>query len=199
MSYTDLAGQSPRTVATAVPNEHFADLIERLAREKCRQSFAELFAYFAPRVKAFIKRLGASDAEAEEMAQDVMVNVWRKADQFDRQRARPSTWIFTIARNRRIDILRRHQFTEFDLTDPVLQQEAPDQPDMVMGAEQQEQQVRAAIQSLPDEQRELINLAFYSDWSHARISEQTGLPLGTVKSRLRLAFSRLRDALQNPF
>ncbi len=199
VSYTDVAGNAARDAARNVPNEHFADLIEKLAQEKCKAAFAELFAYFAPRVKAFIMRLGAAEAEAEEIAQDVMVNVWRKAAQFDRQKARPSTWIFTIARNRRIDILRRHQFTEFDLTDPILQQEDPELPDRAVSADQEERLVRAAIEKLPVEQREIITLAFYSDWSHARISEALDLPLGTVKSRLRLAFARLRDALQSPF
>lgn len=199
MSHLGSTGTPAQNVAPVVPNAHFADLIERIATHQSREAFSELFAYFAPRVKSFVMRLGASEAEAEEIAQDALVNVWRKADQFDRSRARPSTWIFTIARNRRIDILRRHQFTEFDLTDPILQQEEPEQPDDALGANQQEEHVRYAIEALPQEQRELVHLAFYSDWSHAAIAEKTGLPLGTVKSRLRLAFARLRDALNNPF
>ena len=174
----------------------FADLIEKIAETKDRDAFAALFAHFAPRLKGYLLRLGASAGQAEEVLQEALLTVWRKAHLFDRKKAAASTWIFTIARNRRIDILRKRKFPEIDAEDPSLVPDAPRAPDEeVIGARQGEA-VRLALEKLPDEQRELVRLAFYNGWSHSKIAEDTNLPLGTVKSRLRLAFSRLRNELE---
>ncbi|MEL0071996.1 MAG: sigma-70 family RNA polymerase sigma factor [Rhodobiaceae bacterium] len=166
-----------------------------MARNKNRDAFAELFEYFAPRLKGYLLRLGTSEGQAEEVAQEAMLSVWRKAHLFNRKLAAPSTWIFTIARNRRIDILRRQRFPEIDPDDPTLVPENPPQPDDEIIVARQGESVRAALENLPDEQRELVRLAFYSGWSHSEIANRTNLPLGTVKSRLRLAFARLRNEL----
>ncbi len=174
----------------------FADLIEKIAETKDRDAFAALFAHFAPRLKGYLLRLGASAGQAEEVLQEALLTVWRKAHLFDRKKAAASTWIFTIARNRRIDILRKRKFPEIDAEDPSLVPDAPRAPDEeVIGARQGEA-VRLALENLPEEQRELVRLAFYNGWSHSKIAEDTNLPLGTVKSRLRLAFSRLRNELE---
>lgn len=174
----------------------FADLIEKIAETKDRDAFAALFAHFAPRLKGYLLRLGASAGQAEEVLQEALLTVWRKAHLFDRKKAAASTWIFTIARNRRIDILRKRKFPEIDAEDPSLVPDAPRAPDEeVIGARQGEA-VRLALEKLPEEQRELVRLAFYNGWSHSKIAEDTNLPLGTVKSRLRLAFSRLRNELE---
>ncbi len=174
----------------------FAGLIEKIAETKDRDAFAALFAHFAPRLKGYLLRLGASDGQAEEVLQEALLTVWRKAHLFDRKKAAASTWIFTIARNRRIDILRKRKFPEIDAEDPSLVPDAPRPPDEeVIGAREGEA-VRLALEKLPDEQRELVRLAFYNGWSHSKIAEDTNLPLGTVKSRLRLAFSRLRNELE---
>ena len=174
----------------------FADLIEKIAETKDRDAFAALFEHFAPRLKGYLMRLGASDGQAEEVLQEALLTVWRKAHLFDRKKAAASTWIFTIARNRRIDILRKRKFPEIDAEDPSLVPDAPRAPDEeVIGARQGEA-VRLALEKLPEEQRELVRLAFYNGWSHSKIAEDTNLPLGTVKSRLRLAFSRLRNELE---
>lgn len=174
----------------------FAGLIEKIAESKDRDAFAALFAHFAPRLKGYLMRLGASDGQAEEVLQEALLTVWRKAHLFDRKKAAASTWIFTIARNRRIDILRKRKFPEIDAEDPSLVPDAPPAPDeQVIGAREGEA-VRAALEKLPEEQRELVRLAFYNGWSHSRIAADTNLPLGTVKSRLRLAFSRLRNELE---
>ena len=174
----------------------FAGLIEKIAETKDRDAFAALFAHFAPRLKGYLLRLGASDGQAEEVLQEALLTVWRKAHLFDRKKAAASTWIFTIARNRRIDILRKRKFPEIDAEDPSLVPDAPRAPDEeVIGAREGEA-VRLALEKLPEEQRELVRLAFYNGWSHSKIAEDTNLPLGTVKSRLRLAFSRLRNELE---
>lgn len=175
---------------------HFADLIESIAETKNREAFAALFAHFAPRLKGYLMRLGASDGQAEEVAQEAMLTVWRKAALFDRKKAAASTWIFTIARNRRIDILRRQKFPEIDADDPTLVPDMPAQPDEEVIGLREGATVRAALEKLPPEQRELVRLAFYNGWSHSKIAEDTNLPLGTVKSRLRLAFARLRNELE---
>jgi RNA polymerase sigma-70 factor, ECF subfamily len=173
----------------------FAFLIENIASQKDREALAELFAHFAPRVKGYLMRLGASNGQAEEVTQDAMLTVWRKAHLFDRKKAAASTWIFTIARNRRIDILRQQKYPELDANDPALVPDTPAQADDEVIAEQRGELVRAALDKLPEEQRELVRLAFYNGWSHGQLADETNLPLGTVKSRLRLAFGRLRQEL----
>ncbi len=175
--------------------EHFADLMEAVAQAQDRAAFAALFEYYAPRVKAYCLRLGAGDALAEELAQEVMVTVWRKAKLFDRNQAAVSTWIFRIARNRRIDAARRAAKPEIDPADDPLAPEAPLAPDDAMSAAERAEAVKAALTQLPPEQLSLLEQAFYEGLSHREIAERSGLPLGTVKSRIRLAFGRLRAHL----
>ena len=174
---------------------YLADLIDKISLEGSREAFAELFLHFAPRVKTYLIRLGTNAEQAEELAQEAMLSAWRNASQFDRKRAMPATWIFTIARNRRIDRLRKHAFTEFELTDPMLQGDAPARPDELIEADERDKRVKKAMDTLPTAQAEIVKLAFYNDWAHSKIAVEAGIPLGTVKSRLRLAFDRLREIL----
>lgn len=176
--------------------ERFSDLMERVALHQDRQAFGELFSYYGPRVKAYLLRLGADDALAEELAQEVMVTVWRKAALFDRTQASVSTWLFRIARNRRIDAIRRTKRPELDPNDPLLLPSAPPAADDTLSAMDVERRVRAAMVDLPDEQKDLLKAAFYDGLSHREIAERSGTPLGTVKSRLRLAFQKLRGRLE---
>lgn len=179
----------------APSREALADAVEAIAAREDRQAFALLFRHFAPKIKGYVLKLGASNAAAEEVAQDAMLTVWRKAATFDRSQASVSTWIFTIARNRRIDIIRKEKRPEFDPSDPLLVPEAETAPDAALSASERQERLSAAIQTLPQEQMDLVREAFYLAKTHAEIAEQTKLPLGTVKSRLRLAFARLRRAL----
>ena len=174
-----------------------AALVESIATERSKSAFATLFEYYAPRLKGYLRRLSADDVLAEELVQDVMLTVWRKAGQFDRDKSAVSTWLFTIARNRWIDVMRRNRSGELDPNDPMLLPEDPEPPDEAIDAAKRAERVREALGELPAEQVELIKLAFYSGISHSAIAEQTGLPLGTVKSRLRLAFSKLRAQLED--
>ena len=173
-----------------------ATLIEDIAAHKSKAAFKKLFEYFAPRLKGYLMRLGSSEAQAEELVQDVMLTVWRKAALFDRRKAAASTWLFTIARNRRIDILRREKYPELDPEDPTLVPDEEVQPDDAVIMAERKAEVQSAMATLPEEQVELVRLAFYKGWSHSEIAKETGLPLGTVKSRLRLSFTRLKEALE---
>ena len=157
-------------------------------------AFAELFAHFAPRVKGFLMKSGADASLAEECTQEVMATLWRKAHMFDPSRASVSTWIFTIARNRKIDALRKQRRPEpEDL--PWGPEAEPDQAEAI-GLKQETEQLAVAIKELPEKQRSLIEQAYYGDLSHSEIAEITGLPLGTIKSRIRLALERLRHAMK---
>ena len=174
----------------------FVDLIARVARDRDRDAFAALFGHFTPRVKAYLMRLGADDASADELAQEVMLTVWRRADAFDPTLAGVGTWIFTIARNKRIDRVRRERRPELDPDDPALTPDPPAGADRAVEAAEAGGRLRRAIATLPAEQRELLVMAFFEDKSHRAIAATTRLPLGTVKSRIRLALGRLRGALE---
>ncbi|MEM1149563.1 MAG: sigma-70 family RNA polymerase sigma factor [Pseudomonadota bacterium] len=184
------------TSADLTQRQRFAENMARIAVDKCRSSFAELFEFFAPRLKAYMQQLGADPSQAEELAQEVMVTVWRKAEQFDPQKASVSTWIFRIARNRRIDAHRRTQRPELDPDDPMLRPPDPETPDTTLNRAQLEEIVREQLETLPTEQLELLKAAFYQGLSHSEIAKAFNLPLGTVKSRIRLAFNRLRGQLE---
>ena len=163
-------------------------------QEGDKAAFAELFGYFGPRVKSFLMKSGASHDVAEECAQDVMATLWRKAHLFDPGKASVSTWIFTIARNRRIDMIRKERRPEpEDL--PWGPEAEPDQAD-AMALQQETNQLGQALAQLPEKQRKLVEAAYFGDLSHSEIAAQTGLPLGTIKSRIRLALDRLRHAMK---
>ncbi len=168
--------------------------IQAIAERGDREAFAALFEHFAPRVKSYLLRLGASPELAEELAQETLLTVWRRAAAFDAARAAASTWIFTIARNLRIDAARRAH-RNFATDDPTDEAPAPVAPDETLSALQDETRIGAAIAALSAEQSQVVRLAFFSDKPHSEIAEDLALPLGTVKSRLRLAMSRLRAML----
>ena len=174
----------------------FAEAVERIAAHADRAAFALVFTYYAPRVKGYLLRLGLEAAQAEELSQEVMVAVWRKAASFDRRQASVATWIFRIARNRRIDVFRRDQYARLDANEPMFQPAAEALPDAAAEAGQRDVQIRRALADLPEDQRALVRDHFYEDLSHSQIAEKTGLPLGTVKSRLRLAFAKLKLRLE---
>lgn len=172
-----------------------ADILA-VARLRDREAFGRLFLFYAPRVKAYLRRLGAADDAAEDLAQDVLVSVWHRAAQFDRGKASLSTWIYTIARNKRIDTIRRERRPEHDLIDP--DQDAGEAPrgDRHAEAELVRREVERAIRQLPPEQAQLLRIFYFEDKTHSVIADELGLPLGTVKSRLRLALGKLRLTLR---
>ncbi len=158
-----------------------------------KTAFAQIFRHFAPRVKGFLMKSGTDAALAEECAQDVMATLWQKAHLFDPSRASVATWVFTIARNRRIDVARRARRPEPEILDWGPEGE-PDQADVYEIA-QETKRLTDALAGLPEKQKALIQRAFYGDLSHSEIAAETGLPLGTIKSRIRLALDRLRQTM----
>lgn len=173
-----------------------ADLLA-VAERRDLAAFARLFAFYAPRIKAYLRRLGADDAAAEDLTQEAMLSIWRRAHQFDRSRAALSTWVFTIARNKRIDALRRDRRPEGEGDDATPAEEMDPTPrgDAVVEAQQMKRLVERAVERLPTEQAQLLRIFYYEEKPHSVIAEELGLPLGTVKSRLRLALTKLRAIL----
>lgn len=174
-----------------------AALIARIANAD-REAFAALFRRWAGRVKAFLIRSGIGHAEADEAAQEVMLSVWRRADSFDPTRAGAATWIYAIARNRRVDLLRRRR-PEPDPDDPLFAPDPEPPADAAAAREGRDAQVRAALEALPADQALVVRLAFYDGLSHAEVAGMIDAPLGTVKSRLRLAMGKIRAALGDGF
>jgi len=173
-----------------------AGLIAAIAARGDRNAFSALFVHYAPRVKSYMMRLGAPAEAAEELAQETLLIVWRRAAAFDPARAAPSTWIFTIARNLRIDRARR-EGRPGPREDPTDALAGPAPPDALLAGAQSEARIGRAVADLPPDQAQVVRLAFFSDKPHSEIAQELDLPLGTVKSRLRLAMSRLRAALED--
>ena len=171
----------------------WTDHICRIRDSRDQSAFAELFQHFAPRIKAFLMKSGSDATMAEECAQEVMATLWHKAHLFDPTRATVATWVFTIARNKRIDVIRKQRRPEPE--DLGWGPEAEPEQEDVLALQQETAQLRTALTALPEAQRQLIEKAYFGDLSHREIASQTGLPLGTIKSRIRLALDRLRHAM----
>lgn len=171
--------------------------LQAVGARQDRAAFRVLFDHFAPRIKAYIIKLGCSHQQAEELAQETMTKVWNKAGQFDAAKAAPSTWMFRIARNLRIDAFRRENHPEFDQNDPSLIPAEERPADQVVEQKQSERQLLAAMAELPEEQMHLLRLSFFQDMSHGAIADHLNIPLGTVKSRLRLAMVKLRKKIDD--
>jgi RNA polymerase sigma-70 factor, ECF subfamily len=179
----------------------WARLIVAVATHQNRAAFSRLFEYFAPRVKTYMQRSGATEASADELAQETMLTVWRKAGLFDPASAGASAWIFAIARNLRIDAFRRERrggaiaLAEIEAEFQI--DETP-RPDALLAAAQSDMLVRSALAELSADQMRVIELSFFEEKAHAEIAKVLEIPLGTVKSRLRLAMNRLRNLLGEP-
>ncbi len=173
-------------------------LVQRVARNLDREAFAELFDAFAPRVKTFIMRKGASPDLAEDLVQETMINVWTKAGFYDPAKGSVLTWIFTIARNLRIDRIRRESsrpVAELGDFDPPSEAPAGDE---ILARKDEARSVARALSKIPPEQMEILTLSFIEDLPQAEIARRLKLPLGTVKSRMRLAYGHLRKNLERP-
>lgn len=158
-------------------------------------AYERLFRHFAPRVKAYMAKTGGNSQLAEELMQETMIAVWNKAERFDPSKGAASTWIFAIARNLRIDAFRREKRPEFDPGDPAFVPDDAAPADVELDAREVSEQLHHAIAALPAEQASLLKLSFFEDQSHSAIAARLNLPLGTVKSRMRLAFDKLRASL----
>jgi RNA polymerase sigma factor (sigma-70 family) len=181
------------SVADTAKRVEWVGHLEAIRDRQDQQAFAELFRHFAPRVKAFLMKSGSAADFAEECTQDVMATLWRKAHMFDGTKASVSTWIFTIARNRKIDMIRKDRRPEPE--DLHWGPESEPSAAEIMAIQQDSDELARALSSLPDKQRKLIERAYFGELSHSEIAAETGLPLGTIKSRIRLALDRLRHAM----
>jgi RNA polymerase sigma-70 factor, ECF subfamily len=178
-----------------VPGRNPAEMIKAVAALQDRSAFATLFELYAPRVKTLMMRMGTPAEIAEDIAQETLLMVWRKAAYYDPSRASASAWIYTIARNLRIDSLRRDKRTRLHTHYHTVEQDEPARPDGALDAKEREQRLRAALGQLSDDQVRVVQLSFFEGRPHGDIAELLEIPLGTVKSRLRLALNRLRELL----
>lgn len=203
--YAALRMQGPSSGDGAAPRgEAMTSLLVQIAEHRDRDAYQHLFVHFAPRIKGFLMRKGADSELAEELMQDTMLSVWTKASMYHPGRGSASTWIFTIARNLRIDRLRRESVQHFDDVDELEISEDDTASDVSVVAQddaviasQERQLVARAMKDLPSEQAQVIRMSFVDDLSQSDIAEQLSLPLGTVKSRMRLAYIKLRQALES--
>jgi RNA polymerase sigma factor (sigma-70 family) len=170
--------------------------MKAVAERRDTAAFSEIFDHFAPRLEGYLQRLGLSAAEAEDIAQDVLTTLWVKAALFDPEKSSLATWIYRVARNRRIDRARRtREHVLLDTLDPAQEPADEARPDTTLEGEDNAAALRAALTQLPAEQQKLVQLSYYEGLSQSEIAAKAALPLGTVKSRLRLAFNRLRVVL----
>lgn len=181
----------------AASSRKMADLLHLVARNGDAEAFRKLFESYAPRVKAYMMRQGADATLAEDLAQETLMMVWRKAALYSDEKGSATTWIFTIARNLRIDRLRRE--VAWQPMPEDAEEEASDDPspDEEVSLKERRERVRAIMRSLPEDQTEVVVLSYIEGLSHSEIAERLGLPLGTVKSRMRLAYSKIREALED--
>lgn len=167
-----------------------------IGQKQCSNAFTAIYNHFAGRVKSFLIGQGINDDTAEELMQEVMIAVWRRASTYDQNKAAASTWIFTIARNRRIDYLRGTPRVEIELEDSLLQLESDDLPaEQQIDVLQDATRVHSAMAELTSDQQKVLHLSFFKGQSHGDIATRLGLPIGTVKSRIRLAMRSIRNTL----
>lgn len=174
-----------------------ADLLRRVAERSDVEAFQQLYEQFGPRVKSYMIRQGANADTAEELAQETLLTVWRKAPLYSEEKGSASTWIYTIARNLRIDRLRREMVWQ-EL--PEGHNETPSEdvaPDEAVSDQERQGRVREALKTLPEDQHQVVSLSYLDGLSHSEIAGKLGLPLGTVKSRMRLAYQKIRESVED--
>lgn len=175
-----------------------ADLVTRIARDRDRAALAELAAHYAPRLKGWLINRGVIAETSEDLVQDVLIKVWHKADKFDPQKASFSTWIYRLTRNCWIDYKRKHD--RLQPTSPEIMQTLADHA--VAGVDHDYDQLEAAkavneaLADLPPDTKSMLQMSFFEGLSHSQIATRTGLPLGTVKSRIRAPLKRLQTRLE---
>lgn len=182
-------------VAFSILSSKATDLMLRAAK-KDREAFGELYTLLGPKLKGYMMRFCRDGAKAEELTQEVLLTAWRRADRYDPARASAETWIFTIARNRVIDSVRKRKLSEADKRDPMWVVPSPEASDTQVDNKQRAERIQTAVEALPDPQRAVVERAFFEGESYPEIAGALGVALGTVKSRARLAFARLRETLE---
>ena len=174
----------------------FIEALAKVAESQDIGSFKKIFDYFSPRLKSFLMRSGADEAIAEEIIQETMTIIWTKADYYDPKMASPSTWIYTIARNKKIDILRKSRKAILEDIDTAVLPPVESKADENIEHDQKFEMITQYLDDLPEDQLNLLKMNFFEEKSHGEISEITKIPLGTVKSRIRLALEKIRGKLE---
>lgn len=193
------AATDKKTEASIALRKRMGDNLVAIGEVRDEAAFADVYSYYAGRVKSFLMGKGMADEIAEELTQEIMLTVWRRAESYDPKKAAASTWLFTIARNRRIDYLRGNSRIEVELDDEMLDVETTEtdpQAKFVSDA-QAAKQLERALEKLPQEQRQVMHLSYFRGQSHGAIAKWLDLPIGTVKSRIRLAMQAVRTSLQS--
>lgn len=180
-----------RTEVRFAMTETDQQLLSRIAAGD-EAAFAVLYDRYAARVLGFLMRLLRRRADAEDVLQETFWQVWSKAADFRASRANPLSWLFLLARSRAIDSLRRRRRQD-ELPSP--RPASPPDPAAVVEEQETGSRVRAALATLPEEQRDSILLAFYGGLTHEELAARQRAPLGTVKTRIRLGMQRLRGIL----
>jgi len=193
------AANDKKTEASLALRKRMGDNLLAIGRDRSEEAFADVYGYYAGRVKSFLMGKGMSDEIAEELTQEIMLTVWRRAESYDPKKAAASTWLFTIARNRRIDYLRGNSRIEVELDDEMLDVETTDVDPQAkfVSDSQAAKQLERALEKLPQEQRQVMHLSYFRGQSHGAIAKWLDLPIGTVKSRIRLAMQAVRSSLQS--
>ncbi|WP_299203889.1 sigma-70 family RNA polymerase sigma factor [uncultured Amphritea sp.] len=167
----------------------WSDLLGSLAAKPDKNIYARLFNHFAPKVKAYILRLGVGVSAAEEVTQEVMLSVWRKAHMYHPEKAAASTWIFTLARNQSIDWMRKQKYPQYSLDEWSETASESGQGEQEVLSDR----VAKAISQLPEKQAQVIYMSYFEGRSHGDIASRLDIPLGSVKSRIRLASEKLKQ------
>ena len=173
----------------------FIDSLKQIAINQDKASFKKIFDYFGPRLKSFLMSSGAEESIAEEVIQETMAIIWTKADYYDPKLASPSTWIYTIARNKKIDILRKSRKAILENIDTAILPPVEPKLEEDVDHDQRFEIVNKYLNDLPKEQLDLLKMNFIEEKSHGEIAEITKIPLGTIKSRIRLAMEKIRDRI----
>jgi RNA polymerase sigma-70 factor (ECF subfamily) len=188
---------------TRQPKECSAEMsgyLATIAKQRCKISFSKIFSYFAPRLRSYALKQMGNEALAMELVQDTMSNVWQKAHLFNAEKGSPSTWIFTIARNIRFDMLRKLKNRKEDLCAddmwPVLCEQTADTNSAPLDVQITLEQVGQYFNELPAKQQRVIEAIYIQGKSQQEVADELEIPLGTVKSRTRLALQRLKDMLK---
>lgn len=188
--------QSPIEPPQEVTADDHRTLMARIVERRDREAFRSLFVHYGPRLKSFMVKSGAEDSVAEDLVQDVMMTVWRKVDLFSPERGTVSAWIYAIARNARIDRLRRQSSRPYEDLDDIEVPSEEKSAEELTHSGQIGERVGQALAALPEEQRRIIDFAYLQDMPQSEIATRLNLPIGTVKSRMRLAYGKLKIELK---